>query len=84
MAAAQAQAALDQQWRQLLANDPGMVIAVLAEAFEGNEAPAAPSAPGPAVSEAGWACGTAGHEARKDAAVTRPWEQPPATARTDI
>ena len=41
-AAAQAQAGLDAQWRQLLANDPDTVISTLAEAFEDNEAPAAP------------------------------------------
>jgi hypothetical protein len=41
-AAAQAQAELDAQWRQLLANDPDTVIFTLAEAFEDNEAPAAP------------------------------------------
>ena len=41
-AAAQAQAGLDAQWRQLLANDPETVISTLAEAFEDNEAPAAP------------------------------------------
>lgn len=33
---------LDQQWQQLLGNDPDTVIASLAEAFEDNEAPAAP------------------------------------------
>jgi hypothetical protein len=38
----QAQAALDQQWHQLLDNNPETVIATLAEAFEDNEAPAAP------------------------------------------
>ena len=41
-AAAQAQAGLDAQWRQLLANDPDTFISTLAEAFEDNEAPAAP------------------------------------------
>jgi hypothetical protein len=41
-AAAQAQAGLDARWRQLLANDPDTVISTLAEAFEDNEAPAAP------------------------------------------
>jgi hypothetical protein len=40
--AAQAQTALDQQWQQLLGNDPDTVIATLAEAFEDNEAPSAP------------------------------------------
>jgi hypothetical protein len=42
METAQAQAALDQQWQQLLANDPNTVIATLGEAFEDNEAPSAP------------------------------------------
>jgi hypothetical protein len=42
MEAAQAQAALDQHWQQLLGNDPDTVIATLAEAFEDNEAPSAP------------------------------------------
>ena len=42
MAAAQAQADLDEHWGQLLANDPDTVIATLAEAFGDNEAPAAP------------------------------------------
>jgi ribosomal protein L7/L12 len=32
---------LDEQWRKLLANDPGVVFATLTEAFEDNEAPAA-------------------------------------------
>jgi hypothetical protein len=41
-AAAQAQAELDAQWQQLLANDPDTVISTLTEAFEDNEAPAAP------------------------------------------
>lgn len=36
------QAALDAWWRDLLANDPGTVVAALAEAFEDNEAAAAP------------------------------------------
>jgi hypothetical protein len=35
------QADLDQQWRQLLANDPDIVFATLTEAFDDNEAPAA-------------------------------------------
>jgi hypothetical protein len=42
MQAAQAQAELDQQWWQLLANQPDTVISTLAEAFDDNEAPAAP------------------------------------------
>jgi hypothetical protein len=42
MDAAQAQAALDQQRQQLVANDPDTVIAQLAGAFEDNEAPSAP------------------------------------------
>lgn len=42
IAAAQAQAELDMQWGQLLRNDPDTVISTLAEAFEDNEAPAAP------------------------------------------
>jgi hypothetical protein len=42
MDAARAQKALDQQWQQLLGNDPDAVIATLAEAFEDNEAPSAP------------------------------------------
>ena len=42
MDAARAQAALDQQWQQLLSNDPDTVIATLVEAFEDNEAPSAP------------------------------------------
>jgi hypothetical protein len=40
-AAAQWQAYLDDQWSRLLANDPDIVLATLAEAFEDNEAPAA-------------------------------------------
>ena len=40
--AAQGQAVLDQQWQQLLGNDPDTVIATLAEALEDNEAPSAP------------------------------------------
>jgi len=39
---AEYQAALDAWWRDLLANDPGTVVAALAEAFEDNEAAAAP------------------------------------------
>lgn len=35
------QGQLDEQWRQLLANDPDVVFATLTEAFEDNEAPAA-------------------------------------------
>jgi hypothetical protein len=46
--AAEQQAALqrqlDQRWQQLCANDPEVVLATLAEAFEDNEAPAAPVA----------------------------------------
>ncbi len=41
---AQAQTELDKQWAQLLANDPDTVIVTLSEAFEDNEAPAAPIA----------------------------------------
>ena len=41
-ATAHAQAELDEQWAQLLANDPDTLIATLAKAFEDNEAPAAP------------------------------------------
>jgi hypothetical protein len=41
-AAAQAQAELDKNWELLLANDPDTVISTLANAFEDNEAPAAP------------------------------------------
>lgn len=37
-----AQAELDQRWHALGANDPDVVLATLAEAFEDNEAPAAP------------------------------------------
>jgi hypothetical protein len=37
-----AQAELDGQWRRLTGNDPDTVIATLTEAFEDNEAPAAP------------------------------------------
>lgn len=37
-----AQAELDEQWRRLTGNDPDTVIATLTEAFEDNEAPAAP------------------------------------------
>ena len=37
----QAQAALDEQWQRLQANDPDMVMSVLTEAFDDNEAPAA-------------------------------------------
>ena len=36
------QAGLDQQWQALLAGDPAVVLATLAEAFADNEAPAAP------------------------------------------
>lgn len=36
------QTELDREWQALLANDPETVIAVLEEAFEDNEAPAAP------------------------------------------
>jgi hypothetical protein len=39
---AEYQAALDAWWRDLLANDPGTVVWALAEAFEDNEAAAAP------------------------------------------
>jgi hypothetical protein len=39
---AEFQAALDAWWRDLVANDPGTVVAALAEAFEDNEAAAAP------------------------------------------
>jgi hypothetical protein len=39
---AQAQRELDRQWAQLAGNDPDTVLATLAEAFEDNEAPAAP------------------------------------------
>jgi hypothetical protein len=35
------QADLDQQWRQLLANDPDLIFETLTEAFDDNEAPAA-------------------------------------------
>lgn len=35
---------LDQHWQQLCTNDPEVVLATLAEAFEDNEAPAAPVA----------------------------------------
>ena len=38
----QAQGELDQRWHALCANDPDVVLATLAEAFEDNEAPAAP------------------------------------------
>jgi hypothetical protein len=38
------QRALDQRWQQLCGNDPEVVLATLAEAFEDNEAPAAPVA----------------------------------------
>jgi hypothetical protein len=37
---AQAQQELDTQWARLAGNDPGTVLATLAEAFEDNEAPA--------------------------------------------
>jgi hypothetical protein len=40
--AAEAQAGLDARRQQLLANDPDSVISTLAEAFEDNEASAAP------------------------------------------
>lgn len=39
---AQYQQYLDQRWRQLCANQPEVVMATLEEAFEDNEAPAAP------------------------------------------
>jgi hypothetical protein len=39
---AQAQHELDKQWARLTGNDPDTVLATLAEAFEDNEAPAAP------------------------------------------
>lgn len=39
---AQAQQELDRQWALLAGNDPDTVLATLAEAFEDNEAPAAP------------------------------------------
>jgi hypothetical protein len=39
---AQAQAELDQQWGRLISNDPDTVLGTLVEAFEDNEAPAAP------------------------------------------
>ncbi len=39
---AQAQQELDRQWARLTGNDPDTVLATLAEAFEDNEAPAAP------------------------------------------
>lgn len=39
---AQAQRELDKQWARLTGNDPDTVLATLAEAFEDNEAPAAP------------------------------------------
>jgi hypothetical protein len=39
---AQAQQELDSQWARLAGNDPDTVVATLAEAFEDNEAPAAP------------------------------------------
>jgi hypothetical protein len=39
---AQAQQELDNQWARLIGNDPDTVLATLAEAFEDNEAPAAP------------------------------------------
>ncbi len=35
---------LNQQWQRLCGNDPAMVLAVLADAFEDNEAPAVPVA----------------------------------------
>jgi hypothetical protein len=38
----QHQAELDEWWKAVLANDPGAVLGALAEAFEGNEAAAAP------------------------------------------
>ncbi|MGH3248169.1 MAG: hypothetical protein ACRDOI_18495 [Trebonia sp.] len=41
-AQAQAQHELDKQWALLTGNDPDTVLATLAEAFEDNEAPAAP------------------------------------------
>jgi hypothetical protein len=41
---AQVQAQLGRRWQQLCANDPEVVLATLAEAFEDNEAPAAPVA----------------------------------------
>jgi hypothetical protein len=40
---AQAQQELDAQWARLTGNDPDTVLATLAEAFEDNEAPAAPA-----------------------------------------
>lgn len=39
----QAQQELDAQWARLAGNDPDTVLATLAEAFEDNEAPAAPA-----------------------------------------
>src|SRR6266536_693357 len=41
---AQWQRQLDEQWNRLCDNDPDVVLATLAEAFEDNEAPAAPVA----------------------------------------
>jgi hypothetical protein len=41
-ARAEAQAELDRDWEKLRANDPEVTIAALEEAFEDNEAPAAP------------------------------------------
>ena len=41
---AEVQRQLNQRWQQLCANDPEVVLATLAEAFEDNEAPAAPVA----------------------------------------
>jgi hypothetical protein len=38
---AQLQHQLDERWSQLRGNDPEVVLATLAEAFEDNEAPAA-------------------------------------------
>jgi hypothetical protein len=40
---AQAQQELDTQWARLAGNDPDTVLATLAEAFDDNEAPAAPA-----------------------------------------
>lgn len=41
---AEVQRQLDQQWQQLCANDPEVVLTTLVEAFADNEAPAAPVA----------------------------------------
>jgi hypothetical protein len=41
---AEVQRQLDQHWQRLCDNDPEVVLATLAEAFEDNEAPAAPVA----------------------------------------